>query len=82
MYVNCNNLKQTHDKYTKTLFSHGKFVHKAVVCLLLYGVDCLQTANTHDCDSNAVCNNTMGSFNCTCNSGYSGDGSACIGQYV
>ena len=37
--------------------------------------------NTDDCDVNAYCNNTVGSFNCTCNSGYTGNGTACAGKY-
>merc|ERR1712187_358773 len=28
------------------------------------------TGNTHDCDPNASCNNTVGSFYCYCNTGY------------
>ena len=39
--------------------------------------------NTHNCDINAVCNNTEGSHNCTCKPGYSGDGiSSCTGNNV
>ncbi|XP_078382537.1 uncharacterized protein LOC144665218 [Oculina patagonica] len=34
-------------------------------------------ANTHRCDVNAECNNTKGSYNCTCKPGYSGDGHSC-----
>lgn len=30
------------------------------------------------CDVNAVCTNTDGSFDCTCNVGYTGDGTECI----
>ena len=33
------------------------------------------------CDSNAQCTNTIGSFTCVCNEGYSGDGRTCTGQF-
>ena len=32
-----------------------------------------------DCDSNAYCTDTSGSFNCICNNGYSGNGTLCQG---
>ncbi|WP_437933073.1 EGF domain-containing protein [Sorangium sp. So ce341] len=32
---------------------------------------------TDDCDANAACTNTPGSFTCACNTGYSGDGTTC-----
>jgi hypothetical protein len=32
------------------------------------------------CDVNAACVNTDGSFTCTCNTGYSGDGFSCAGK--
>ena len=34
---------------------------------------------THDCSSYADCSNVMGSFQCTCKSGFTGDGRACEG---
>ncbi|XP_072043779.1 uncharacterized protein [Amphiura filiformis] len=37
--------------------------------------DC--TLSTDNCDTNASCTNTNGSFICTCNAGYSGDGVTC-----
>ena len=33
--------------------------------------------DTDDCDENAECTDTIGSFNCTCNFGYSGNGTFC-----
>ena len=39
--------------------------------------ECL--TSTHNCDSNAACTNTVGSFFCTCSPGYSGDGMICAG---
>ena len=36
----------------------------------------------HHCDSNAFCNNTKGSYNCTCKPGYFGNGFNCTGNIV
>ena len=38
------------------------------------------SANADNCHSNAYCNNTVGSFHCTCNSGYIGNGTTCAGK--
>ncbi len=38
------------------------------------------SAGTDNCDANAECANTYGSFTCTCNQGYSGNGILCIGE--
>ena len=35
--------------------------------------------STHNCSSDAVCNNTHGSLNCTCKPGYKGDRYNCTG---
>ena len=34
------------------------------------------------CDINAYCTNTVGSYKCTCNSGYEGNGFQCTGKLV
>ena len=38
------------------------------------------TVGTANCDSNATCTDTEGSFTCTCNAGYTGDGTSCTGK--
>ena len=38
------------------------------------------TTNVHNCDVNSFCNNTDGSYNCTCISGYTGNGTSCTGK--
>ena len=35
-------------------------------------------AENHTCDENAECINTVGSFNCDCQSPYLGDGFTCL----
>lgn len=37
-------------------------------------------AGTYKCGVNAVCNNTKGSYICTCKAGYTGDGQTCEGK--
>ena len=54
-------------------------IHPSFLCLFLADIDeCAE--GSHICDSNAECTNTIGSHNCTCVIGYSGNGSSC-GKY-
>ena len=39
--------------------------------------ECLE--NKDNCHVDATCNNTIGSFTCSCNIGYSGNGTFCQG---
>ena len=34
----------------------------------------------NECDANALCTNTNGSYDCRCVSGYQGDGRNCTGK--
>ena len=38
------------------------------------------TANSDNCDVNAVCQNTVGSHTCSCKAGYTGNGTQCRGE--
>ena len=39
--------------------------------------ECLDEVD--NCHASAICKNTLGSFTCTCNQGYTGDGVNCKG---
>ena len=41
--------------------------------------ECLM--DMHDCAENATCTNMIGSYLCTCNEGFIGDGFVCEGKY-
>ena len=41
--------------------------------------ECVQ--DLHDCHGNATCNNKIGSYNCSCDSGFDGNGFNCTGEY-
>lgn len=41
--------------------------------------ECVQN---HNCSENASCTNTEGSYNCSCNPGFSGDGLGCGGMIL
>ena len=48
--------------------------------LFLVDIDECDTG-ADSCDTNAYCNNTIGSHNCTCYFGYKGNGTTCTGEY-
>ena len=48
---------------------------------LIFHLSDIDECFSDPCHSNATCNNTIGSFTCTCVSGYAGDGIQCFGKY-
>ena len=37
---------------------------------------------SNPCDTNANCENGIGSYNCKCKGGFTGDGTSCKGNYT
>jgi len=54
---------------------------KILGLMLMYSADIDECAtNNGGCSVDASCSNTAGSFECSCNAGYDGDGITCAGQ--
>ena len=54
-----------------------KFIWQTLYCTTDID-ECIE--ETDNCDDNAVCTNTDGSFTCLCKPGFSGDGVQCEGS--
>ncbi|CAH3186611.1 unnamed protein product, partial [Porites evermanni] len=68
-----------HNCYNYTCFK-GTRHRKIYICSLfvLSFIDLDEcTSGSDSCDVNSVCQNTMGSYKCLCNAGYTGDGKPC-----
>ena len=49
---------------------------------LLTDIDECASPETNECDTNAECSNTEGSYTCSCRVGYTGDGKSCAGSQI
>ena len=49
------------------------------MCMHLIDIDKC-ASELDNCHENATCNNTFGSFECTCNAGFEGDGVNCTSK--
>ena len=53
-----------------------------VLLTFLTDIDECATPDTNECDTNAECSNTEGSYTCSCRVGYTGDGKNCAGNEI
>ena len=51
-----------------------------IIIIYISDVDECQNDTLNNCDDNADCFDTEGSFNCTCREGYTGSGVQCQGK--
>ena len=58
-------------------FFHRKYLLNDVTIINL---DLDECTTSNDCDRNALCTNTEGSYLCRCIRGYEGDGRTCTGK--
>ena len=61
---------------------HIRVKHICVYICMYYIPTDIDECLTYPCDSNATCNNTDGSYICTCNTGYTGSGEICESTFV
>ena len=64
---------QIHTTFLAMVYMH----HSAVVVHLSDVDECVLFNASTVCGENAECSNVRGGFNCTCDSGYSGNGLTC-----
>lgn len=78
----------SHENPIKGACTEGDFTHSHVDCAAILNVTTTDAGwayaqcpdvdecglNLHDCNENAICNNTHGSYTCKCKQGYIGDG--------
>ena len=58
----------------------NEYSYNAMNFVILSDIDECADATTDNCDSNSMCTNAPGSFTCTCNQGYTGNGTVCFGN--
>ena len=77
----------------RVLSIRDSFIKGSIVCTYVHVIITLDYSlmsadidecaeGTHSCSPNAQCDNTDGSFTCTCLPGFSGDGFTCEGKVM
>ena len=68
------------DKNAMTQWTHGHTQCKMKLRMLSYSFADINECTTGVCSMYAVCVNSVGSFACSCKTGFSGDGLICNGE--
>ena len=80
IYYFIDSLFRPSSSFTQIIFSFC-ISYKFLCVSFLYLLDINEcTSGTQNCDANAACTNTVGSFSCACNVGYVGSGTKCVGK--
>ena len=88
--VNCTSmymLKACCVKFKKHIAITAESCVCTVICIVVIrtlfsscsDINECELSSLNDCDGNADCIDTIGSYNCSCNPGYEGDGFNCTG---
>ena len=65
-----------------TIFSYAWYFFKVVISIFFSnGID-LNECDRNPCHSNATCTDTLGSYECQCKPGFSGNGVDCVSKYT
>ena len=68
-------------RYIISVFKFKAIRHSIIKYVLMITLDVDECdLDTDVCHANATCNNTIGSYTCDCNIGYTGDGFNCTGK--
>ena len=58
------------------------FMYTSYCILIPIDINECADLSENNCSSNANCTDTIGSYNCTCKDGYSGNGYTCDGKFL
>ena len=75
---NTENLHSCLEQWGKRCYFSSRIISLFVSSAKLLDIN---ECSTYPCHGNATCNNTIGSYMCACDTGYSGDGFNCSGMY-
>ena len=87
--INCTSKLRLLDLYLSFIHMEDNYTHKPLFGMcqhpsIIYfaDIDECRDPSDNNCSSNANCTDTIGSYDCTCDIGYTGDGFICDGVFL